>query len=146
TKQQRITLAKLNEELKAIGNEVELLEKGLASSEPDAEKGKKESERLRAILAKAPADRSKNEIAELENQSAKYLKKLQELRETVERRDSFQASIPKVMVMEDRSKPRETYVLERGIYDKRGTTVFAATPAQLPGLTEETPTNRLGLA
>ena len=59
---------------------------------------------------------------------------------------SFRAGIPKVMVMEDRSKPRETYMLERGLYDKRGATVSTATPANLTAFPEGAPTNRLGLA
>ena len=146
TQRQRITLAKLNDAVKAIGKEVEPFERGLAAIAADAEKTKKESDRIKEILSKVPADRSKNEIAELEKHSTNYLQMLQQLRQAIEKRDSFRASIPKVMVMEDRTEPRETYVLERGIYDKRGTTVSAATPAQLPGLLEDPPTNRLGLA
>jgi hypothetical protein len=146
TKMQRITLAKLNGDVQAVGKEVEGFEKGLASSESDPEKAKKELEKIKAILEKAPATRSKTEIADLEKQSGEYFKKLQQLRETIEKRDAFRASIPKVMVMEDRNKPRETYMLERGLYDKRGATVSAATPAKLPGFPEGAPTNRLGLA
>ncbi|HJZ93831.1 MAG TPA: PSD1 and planctomycete cytochrome C domain-containing protein [Gemmataceae bacterium] len=60
-------------------------------------------------------------------------------------------SIPDAMVMEEMPKPRDTFVLVRGQYDKRGEKVTAGTPGSLPAL--KTPVadapaspNRLGLA
>jgi hypothetical protein len=146
TKQQEIDLARLNAEVRAGGEAVERLEGDLAAGEGDPETAKKESDKIKAILKKAPAERSKSDLADLEKKSTEYLKRLQQLRETVERRDAVRASIPKVMVMADRTEPRETYILERGLYDKRGATVSAATPAKLPAFPEGAPTNRLGLA
>ena len=49
------------------------------------------------------------------------------------------------MIMDD-STPRETYVLLRGEYDKRGQRVVANVPASLPPLSANEPRNRLGLA
>src|SRR5256885_190379 len=42
--------------------------------------------------------------------------------------------------------PRETYILEKGIYDKRGEKVTAGVPAKLQRPGSGTATNRLGLA
>jgi hypothetical protein len=107
---------------------------------------KKEQERIQAILKKDPASRSKNEIAELEKNSGEYLKALQQLRATSEQRDNVRASVPKVMIMGDRPEGRPTYILERGLYDKRQAAVPAAVPAKLPPLPAGAPTNRLALA
>jgi len=52
----------------------------------------------------------------------------------------------KVMVMADRAKPRETFMLDRGVWNQPTTKVTAATPAFLPPLNKEVPRNRLGLA
>src|SRR5262249_24068522 len=43
-------------------------------------------------------------------------------------------------------KPRDTFMLIRGQYDKKGEKVVAATPARLPPLPKGSPSNRLGLA
>jgi hypothetical protein len=50
------------------------------------------------------------------------------------------------MVMEERKQPRETFILERGIYNKYGKKVQAALPEALPPLPTGAPNNRLGLA
>jgi hypothetical protein len=50
------------------------------------------------------------------------------------------------MVMEERKQPRETFILDRGIYNKYGAKVQAALPDALPALPKGAPNNRLGLA
>lgn len=55
-------------------------------------------------------------------------------------------SIPTTMVMAEMPNPRETFVLKRGEYDKKGEKVDAGVPAVLPPLPEGSPANRLGLA
>jgi hypothetical protein len=50
------------------------------------------------------------------------------------------------MIMEERKDPRETFVLERGIYNKYGAKVSAGIPKALPSLPKDAPNNRLGLA
>ncbi len=57
-----------------------------------------------------------------------------------------EAEIPTVMVMQESPKPRDTFVLLRGIYDHHGDKVSAATPAFLPSLPSRIPANRLALA
>ncbi|MCL6274665.1 PSD1 and planctomycete cytochrome C domain-containing protein [Muricauda sp. 2012CJ35-5] len=52
----------------------------------------------------------------------------------------------KVMVMQDMSKPRDAFVLNRGAYDQLGDQVHADTPEAIMPFPEDLPKNRLGLA
>ena len=52
---------------------------------------------------------------------------------------------PRVMVMAE-TKPRDTFILERGNYEARKEKVEFATPAFLPAMPTNAPRNRLGLA
>jgi hypothetical protein len=54
--------------------------------------------------------------------------------------------IPTTMVMEEMPKPRDTFVLVRGQYDKKGQKVAPSVPACLPPLPASAQSNRLGLA
>ncbi len=56
------------------------------------------------------------------------------------------AQVPTTMVMQEMPQPRETFLLVRGQYDKKGEKVSAATPAFLPPAPKGAPANRLGLA
>ena len=62
------------------------------------------------------------------------------------RRGEVEASIPTAMIMSEMPKPRDTFVLMRGQYDKKGEQVTAEVPAFLPPLPQDAPRNRLGLA
>lgn len=53
---------------------------------------------------------------------------------------------PASMVMAEMDKPRDTFVLNRGQYDKPGDRLTANTPAVLPPMDDSLPKNRLGLA
>ncbi|MSR54169.1 MAG: DUF1553 domain-containing protein [Gemmataceae bacterium] len=55
-------------------------------------------------------------------------------------------AIPDAMVMEEMLKPRDTFVMVRGAYDKRGEKVSAGTPTALPVLKTASTPNRLDLA
>ena len=55
-------------------------------------------------------------------------------------------AIPLTMVAKEMDKPRETFMLIRGEYDKKGDKVEPGVPAILPPLPANAPTNRLGLA
>ncbi len=61
-------------------------------------------------------------------------------------RDAYAREVTEVMVLKDRAKPRETYVLERGQYGHRGERVEVGTPGFLPPLPADAPANRLALA
>jgi hypothetical protein len=51
-----------------------------------------------------------------------------------------------VMVLADRAKPRESHVLVRGVWDKKGEAVSPATPDAIAPWPANAPRNRLGLA
>jgi hypothetical protein len=61
-------------------------------------------------------------------------------------RTELEKRIPTTMVMEEMPKPRDTYMLVRGQYDKKGEKVTASVPSSLPPLPPGVPANRLGLA
>jgi hypothetical protein len=61
-------------------------------------------------------------------------------------RQDLYNSIPSTMVMQEMPRPRQTFLLVRGQYDKKGVQVRPATPAFLPPLPAGAPANRLGLA
>ena len=69
-----------------------------------------------------------------------------DLRTLREERARYWDAVPAVMVMEELPTPRDTFVLIRGEYDRRGEKVTAGTPARLNPFPAGTPTNRLGLA
>ncbi len=66
--------------------------------------------------------------------------------ELQEKRSNWIESLPTVMVMVEMPEPRETFVLKRGEYDKRGERVTAGVPASLPPLPAGERRNRLGFA
>ncbi|MBM3734317.1 MAG: DUF1553 domain-containing protein [Acidobacteria bacterium] len=70
-------------------------------------------------------------------------KRLAELRFERER---LEHSFPTVMVMAESPTPKQTHLLIRGAYDKKGEVVTAGVPAVLPALPDGAPPNRLGLA
>jgi hypothetical protein len=64
-------------------------------------------------------------------------------------RDDFDKAIPQTFVWADLGKPRESFVMLRGQYDKPGEKVEPGTPAVLPSLSKASPdarANRLDLA
>ncbi|MEO8427903.1 MAG: DUF1553 domain-containing protein [Verrucomicrobiota bacterium] len=61
-------------------------------------------------------------------------------------RAKFVESLPTTMVMEELPKPRDTFVLKRGEYDKRGDKVEPGVPAVFPSLPSGAPRNRLDFA
>jgi hypothetical protein len=69
--------------------------------------------------------------------------------DTPERRqelEEFQKQLPTAMVMQDLEKPRDTFLLMRGAYDKPGKKVNVAVPEVFPPMPEKATKNRLGLA
>jgi len=103
-----------------------------------------------AVL-KTPAEkRTGNQIGQLEGHweptQPAYVAQLKNLHAALDARDRFQRSIPRVMVMEDMPKPRDTFVLVKGIYNKPTDKVTATVPACLTPFPSDAPRNRLGLA
>lgn len=69
-----------------------------------------------------------------------------ELTAARQRERDHQAAIPIVMVTTALENPRDTFILDRGQYDKPGDKVTASVPAALPPLPADAPANRLALA
>ncbi len=86
-------------------------------------------------------------VSYFKDKDAPYSKLLQKLLAAVRERVSATSNVTKVMVMDTVSKPRATFTLEKGAYDKPTTTKVSFTvPASLPPMAMEAPKNRLGLA
>ncbi|MFO0904384.1 MAG: PSD1 and planctomycete cytochrome C domain-containing protein [Pirellulales bacterium] len=66
--------------------------------------------------------------------------------ELTKKRNDLEAAVPATLVMADMPKPRDTFVLVRGQYDKLGEKVEPAVPAVFPPLASDAPKTRLGLA
>ncbi len=63
-----------------------------------------------------------------------------------EEESSIEKSIPTTMVAKEMANARETFMLLRGEYDKKGDKASPGVPAILPPFPKDDPTNRLGLA
>ena len=85
-------------------------------------------------------------VPKLKATEPEYVASAERFLKAIDEQQKFNASIPRVMVMQDLPKPRETFVLVKGAYDKHADVVAAATPPSLPPLVGEAPTNRLALA
>lgn len=106
---------------------------------------------LRAALQTLPAERTKPQLDEIgkffREQADSVLKQADaDLTAAKKAEDDFAENLPAVMVMQERTQPREAFVLKRGEYDKPGDKVERLLPAFLPPLPANAPRNRLGLA
>jgi hypothetical protein len=61
-------------------------------------------------------------------------------------REEYEKKLPRTMVMRERSEPRKTFMLWRGVYSKPGDEVQHGVPAILNPLPADAPKNRLALA
>lgn len=108
-------------------------------------------ENIQQIAALAPADRSPDQQQALRtyyraNISVAAKRWHAELAALREQRAQLDKAVPSSMVMQEMTPARETRLLIRGQYDKKGDRVAAAVPASLPQLPADAPANRLGLA
>jgi len=69
-----------------------------------------------------------------------------QLAQTEQEMKKFEAEIPMTMISGELDKPRDTFLLVRGQYDKHGDQVYPNVPAVLPPLPRTEKTNRLALA
>jgi hypothetical protein len=69
-----------------------------------------------------------------------------EIEAAEKRKTEIDAAIPTTLVMAEMPSRRETFLLVRGQYDKKGDKVEAGTPAALPPMPKDAPASRLGLA
>jgi hypothetical protein len=78
--------------------------------------------------------------------SADYREMFENVEKWRDENNGLEKAIPTTMVAKEMEKPRETFMLIRGEYDKKGDKVQPGVPAILPPWPANTPTNRLGFA
>ena len=105
---------------------------------------------LRQILVLPDAKRTPDQRAQLTTyylttQDEPYRRLSADVAAAQSARDRIDNSIPTTMVMQEMDKPRDTFILQRGQYDKPGEKVTAGTPEFLPPLPPG-PVNRLTMA
>jgi hypothetical protein len=108
-------------------------------------------ETIRPALATSPERRTPSQQAALtsyytENVDPTYRQLTTERDGWEKKRSELDAAIPTCMVMQERDKQRDTFLLIRGQYDQHGEKVTPGTPEFLPPLPAGAPANRLTLA
>lgn len=120
------------------------------ASTADAEKAQSLSEDLKSKLRKSPASRGPGEDNALfeffKVSEPDYATSLEKLKTAKQERDALNNRLVRVMVMEDLPKPRETFILDKGIYNKQLEKTTTALPASLNEKPADVPLNRLALA
>ncbi len=163
TPEQVEKLKSLGDEVKRLGAEVDKQEitvfprpEGKPASDSPAAKDL--AAQPFGALKQAAAGRGLTGLKDLaavfkKKEPAEYGKSLDTLIQAIEARDAFNKAVPRVMVMEDMSKPRDTFMLVRGAYNKPTDKANAAFPAALISNSKletpnskQSPTNRLDLA
>ena len=108
------------------------------------------AENLRAILLKPDAERTAEDREALTKfylERSPQLTAAKDQREASKKaREAAEKDVPRTMVMREREKPRETFVLVKGAYDNFADKVEHGTPAILPPLAADAPKSRLALA
>ena len=155
TDEQSSQLEQLAAAIDTAAAAVEASENGLfprSDGEPAAasEQASPLPDNVKQALKQAAASRNAAQLAEIEKHfdmtSPDYAAQLKQLRESIEQRDHVKNSIARVMIMQDMEKPRQTLMLEKGLYNQTGEEVSANVPAIFPPLPAEAPKNRLALA
>lgn len=122
----------------------------LSTTHEGAPKIEKENAEYFQALRTDPDKRTKEQAALVgktyRNSIPDYLAQKEVSDAAKKRLDAHLATVPKVMVMADMEKPRETFILDRGLYNQPGETVPAAVPAIFDPLPEGGKADRLALA
>lgn len=82
----------------------------------------------------------------IQNKQPQYARLAKALHQDRKEQSQTVDTIQEIMVMQEMSKPRRSYILERGQYDAHGEPVTPATPISVLPMPENYPKNRLGLA
>lgn len=101
-----------------------------------------------AIASEQRNDAQKTDLRKYyrDNMSSELKTIRDELAKLKKTQTEIDATVPTTMVMQEVPKMRETHVLIRGQYDKKGDIVTAGVPAVFPQLSPDAPANRFGLA
>jgi len=155
TPAERAELDAAEKEAQAAAAEVAAAEADLFPREKEQPAGKSPraaelSGNVIAALNQEPVKRGADALREMVNhfktKEPAYGKLLEKHKGAVDRRDRLAAKLPRVMVMDELAQPRETFILEKGAYDKPLDKVSAALPAWLPAVPGGTKNDRLSLA
>ena len=96
---------------------------------------------------RTPAQRLKLRWAYLEHSAPTEVSAAwKDLRDLRLKREAFIATLPTVMVMDERGDTRPTHILFRGAFDAPREIVEPGLPSALPPMPKDLPNNRLGLA
>lgn len=153
--EQHARVAEAERAFKERAAELELVEKEVFPREEGLKAGESEAvaevgQQIRDFLNREPAARDLFQLDMIEREfrtrKPDYAEAVRVLTEARKYRDAVNREVVRVMVMEEMEKPRETFILRGGFYDKPGDKVSARTPSQLPPMREDEPRNRLGLA
>ncbi len=148
-------LATQAKEVKEIGDETTTVESKLFPGLRDKKQVIPDSLKKLPVatldaLKRAPEQRTSVQLRDIISKYQKtepaYAKVLQKLDRAVVERDRLSNAMPRVMIMDELPKPRDTFMLVRGAYNKPGDKVVIGVPARLPPLSANAPLNRLGLA
>lgn len=155
TPDEEAKLAEAEKTHHAAAAEVDKLELTLfprAAKEP-AGKSKEAAELSGNVLAalnleagKRSSDALREMLTTFKEPRPKYAQALAQLKKALDERDRLSRAITRVMVMDTLANPRETFMLDKGAYDKPGEKVTAAFPTGLHPAAKDLPTDRLGLA
>lgn len=153
TDEQRAQLEELATSIDALAKGVETTEGSLfprsaGESVTASDQAAQLPEGVKKALNQKPASRTSEQLTEIEKHFEKttpeYVAQLKQLRESNDRRNSVQGSIARVMIMQDMEKPRQTFMLDKGLYNQVGEEVSANVPAIFSSLPTDAPRNRLG--
>ncbi len=137
-------------ELAAIGQRIAKRAGSLAKVETQLQADSSIPQAIQNLLKQPPekrkADALKTIAAHFGKRNSDYAQALDRLRSLQATAARLRKSTVKVMVMDDLRKPRPTFVLTRGTYNKPTVKVASGTPAFLPPLPTAVPPNRLALA
>ncbi len=115
-----------------------------------AERVRPISGNLKTVLAKPVTERSDAEKAELTkfflSLNSAYTEAQAAFEQARSKREEFERSLPKTMVMRERAQPRETFVLAKGAYNAPGEKVTHAVLENLLSSKGDEPRNRKQLA
>ncbi|MEP3210549.1 MAG: DUF1553 domain-containing protein [Maribacter sp.] len=96
----------------------------------------------------ALVEKDKNQLKNyfLNVRSKAFRNSLKELEKVRRNQVDSAERVQEIMVMKEMDKPRETFVLERGLYDQYGEQVYPNTPDKILAFPDSLEKNRLGLA
>ncbi|MCR9201838.1 MAG: DUF1553 domain-containing protein [Planctomycetaceae bacterium] len=105
-------------------------------------------DQLAADIATAPGDFDAADLAAFCRRygSPESGKLIEAVRVARQKYNDLQNALQEIMIMRERSEPRQAFVLSRGAYDAPADEVASETPTWLPPMSEGMPANRMGLA